>query len=100
MAAFLSHGGGQGEQGAQGGRGRGDGGHGGQRSGQEGGKQGKRTNGSARVRKQKGERLVRWESSGFNVGCINIAGISLFKLYLLLETHKLDVLCVQETWLM
>jgi exonuclease III len=33
------------------------------------------------------------------VGNINIAGISLFKLYMILQTHTLDVLCVQETWL-
>ncbi len=33
------------------------------------------------------------------MGNINIAGISLFKLYMILHTHTLDVLCVQETWL-
>jgi exonuclease III len=33
------------------------------------------------------------------VGSINIAGLSLFKIYMLLEFHDLDVLCVQETWL-
>ncbi len=33
------------------------------------------------------------------MGNINIAGISLFKLYMILQTHTLDVLCVQETWL-
>ena len=33
------------------------------------------------------------------MGSINIAGMSLFKLFMLLEQHQLDVLCVQETWL-
>ena len=33
------------------------------------------------------------------MGNINIAGISLFKLYMILQTHTLDVLCVQEMWL-
>ena len=33
------------------------------------------------------------------MGNINIAGLSLFKLYMILQTHTLDVLCVQETWL-
>jgi exonuclease III len=34
-----------------------------------------------------------------NVGSINIAGISMFKVFMLLEAHTIDVLCVQETWL-
>jgi exonuclease III len=34
-----------------------------------------------------------------NIGSINIAGISLLKIYMLTELHKLDVLCIQETWL-
>ncbi len=33
------------------------------------------------------------------MGKINIAEICLFKLYMILQTHTLDVLCVQETWL-
>jgi exonuclease III len=33
------------------------------------------------------------------VGSFNCAGISYFKLKTILETHTLDVLCVQETWL-
>jgi exonuclease III len=33
------------------------------------------------------------------VGSINIAGLSLFKLYMILKTHTIDILCVQETWL-
>ena len=36
---------------------------------------------------------------GLQFGSINIAGLSLFKLFMVLETHVLDVLCVQETWL-
>jgi hypothetical protein len=61
--------------------------------------QGKRTNGSARRRKEKGDRLHRWEHRGVQVGSVNMAGLSLFKLFLILETHDFDVLCVQETWL-
>jgi exonuclease III len=60
---------------------------------------GKRTNGSHRRRREKGQRLERWAEHGLAVGSINIAGISLFKVFLLLELHQLDVLCVQETWL-
>jgi exonuclease III len=33
------------------------------------------------------------------VGSINIAGLSLLKVYMLTELHQLDVLCIQETWL-
>ena len=59
----------------------------------------KRTNGSARLKKSQVTRIKRWESQGISVGSINIAGVSLFKLYMLLESHALDVLCIQETWL-
>ena len=59
----------------------------------------KRTNGSARLRKNKSSRLNRWAITGINVGSLNIAGISMFKLWMILETHTLDVLCLQETWL-
>ena len=30
---------------------------------------------------------------------LNIAGLTLSKLFLLLENHRPDVLCLQETWL-
>jgi exonuclease III len=36
---------------------------------------------------------------GLTVGSWNCAGASLFKLKLLLDTHTLDILCLQETWL-
>jgi hypothetical protein len=36
---------------------------------------------------------------GLNVGNLNIAGVSMFKLFMILETHTIDVLCLQETWL-
>jgi hypothetical protein len=58
------------------------------------GKGKKRTNGSARVRKRKQERLQRWEKSGIHIGSQNIAGISLLKIYMLLGTYTLDVLCL------
>jgi hypothetical protein len=58
-----------------------------------------RTNGSARKRKIKTERMNRWQHSGINMGSINIAGVSLYKIFMLLEMHTLDVLCLQETWL-
>jgi hypothetical protein len=54
----------------------------------------KRTNGSARLQRKKTERLTRWENTGLNVGSINIAGISLLKVYMLTELHMLDVLCI------
>jgi exonuclease III len=43
--------------------------------------------------------MTRWENTGLNVGSINIAGLSLLKVYMLTELHLLDVLCIQETWL-
>ena len=54
----------------------------------------KRTNGSARKKKKKTERIHRWENTGINIGSINIAGISLLKIYMLTELHLLDVLCI------
>ncbi len=59
----------------------------------------KRTNGSTRKRKHKQERIKRWETSGIHIGSQNVAGISLLKVYMILGTHTLDVLCLQETWL-
>ena len=60
---------------------------------------GSRTNGSARRRKKQKEKINRWTNQGLALGSINIAGMSLFKLFLLLEEHQLDILCIQETWL-
>jgi exonuclease III len=34
-----------------------------------------------------------------SIGSINIAGISNIKIFMLLEVHTLDILCIQETWL-
>jgi exonuclease III len=59
----------------------------------------KRTNGSARLRKAKIERNLRWKMEGLTVGSFNCAGVSYFKLKTILDTHTLDVMCVQETWL-
>jgi hypothetical protein len=59
----------------------------------------KRNNGSARVKQAKNTRLNRWMKSGINVGSLNIAGISMYKVLMILETHTFDVLCLQETWL-
>jgi exonuclease III len=59
----------------------------------------KRTNGSARLRKAKLARNVRWQNEGLTVGSFNCQGISLYKIKTILDTHTLDVLCVQETWL-
>ena len=33
------------------------------------------------------------------VGSVNVAGFSLFKLFLLLTRYPFDVLCLQEMWL-
>jgi hypothetical protein len=59
----------------------------------------KRTNGSARLKKNKTDRLQRWKTQGITVGSINIAGVSLFKLHMILESNPIDILCLQETWL-
>jgi hypothetical protein len=53
-----------------------------------------RTNGSARLRKNKSSRLSRWAITGINVGSLNIAGISMYKVFMLLESHTFDVLCL------
>ena len=37
--------------------------------------------------------------AGLNIGSINIAGVSLFKLKMILDTYTIDVLCIQDTWL-
>jgi hypothetical protein len=58
-----------------------------------------RTNGSARLRKNKSSRLNRWAITGISIGSLNIAGLSMFKIWMILETHTVDVLCLQETWL-
>jgi hypothetical protein len=54
----------------------------------------KRTNGSARTRKDKSARLNRWTKTGLSIGSLNIAGLSMFKLWMILETHTIDVLCL------
>ena len=55
---------------------------------------GKRSNGSVRVCRCKGQHLQRWEQRGIAVGSVNIAGVSMYKLFMLLEMHALDILCV------
>ena len=42
---------------------------------------------------------MRWQTEGLTVGSFNCAGVSLFKLKVILDTHPVDVLCIQETWL-
>jgi hypothetical protein len=54
----------------------------------------KRTNGSARLRKTKTDRIQRWAAQGITVGSINVAGVSLFKLHMILETNAIDILCM------
>jgi exonuclease III len=36
---------------------------------------------------------------GLTIGSLNCAGASLFKIKTILDTHTLDILCLQETWL-
>jgi exonuclease III len=45
------------------------------------------------------ERNVRWQTEGLTIGSLNCAGASLFKIKTILDTHTLDILCLQETWL-
>ena len=59
----------------------------------------KRTNGSRRRDAKCRARRARWAEHGIKVGSINMAGMSYFKTYFLLEKYNFDVLCVQETWL-
>ena len=63
---------------------------------------GKRNNGSKRKAKVKLHRagtVQSWLRDGFKMCSINCAGISAFKIFLLLEQHQPDLLCLQETWL-
>ena len=45
------------------------------------------------------ERNTRWQMEGLTIGSLNCAGASYFKLKTILDTHTLDVLYIQETWL-
>ena len=45
------------------------------------------------------ERNLRWQREGLTVGSFNCAGANLFKIKMILDTHTVDILCVQETWL-
>jgi hypothetical protein len=38
-------------------------------------------------------------SEGIKIGSINIRGLTIMKIFLLLEIEDLDVLCIQETWM-
>ena len=60
---------------------------------------GKRTNGSRRKKQKRRANRLRWASEGVKIGCINVAGLTYFKVFLLLEIYNFDVLCFQETWL-
>ena len=62
-------------------------------------RRGRRSNGSKRSRAKRKANRNRWAESGIAVGSVNIAGVSYFKVLLLLDLHALDVLCLQETWL-
>ena len=46
---------------------------------------GKRTNGSVRRRAKQREKMAKWGEQGISVGSVNMAGASLFKIFLLLE---------------
>ena len=43
--------------------------------------------------------MHRWHVQGLNIGSQNMGGLTDFKLFLVLEMHDLDVVCLQETWL-
>ncbi len=43
--------------------------------------------------------MSRWCSEGILIGSLNIHGFSYIKLLLLLEQEKVDILCLQETWI-
>ena len=42
---------------------------------------------------------MRWASDGMTIVSVNSAGISDFKLQMLLDKFQPDFLCLQETWL-
>ena len=58
-----------------------------------------RANGSRR--KPQGTRtpIKRWTYEGIKIGSVSIRGLTLLKLFLVLEIEDLDVICVQETWM-
>lgn len=58
-----------------------------------------RNNGSYRRRSRllRVQRQVR--EKGLQVVTWNCAGVSLYKIFLLLEFYPADVVCLQETWL-
>jgi len=45
------------------------------------------------------DRNTRWQAEGMTVGSLNCQGVSLFKIKTVLDTHTIDVLCIQEIWL-
>ncbi len=55
---------------------------------------GKRTNGSRRRYKRARKRLQKWTHEGITIATLNIAGLTLAKLFLLLDKHAPDVLCL------
>jgi hypothetical protein len=62
-------------------------------------KRAKRNTGSIRSRKERRQRIDRWTQQGITIGSINMNGFSLFKTFLLIIKHNLDVICIQEMWL-
>ena len=60
----------------------------------------KRNTGSRRQRRKRQIRISRWQQEGITIGTLNIGGLTYFKLYLLMEFHELDILCLQETWIL
>ena len=59
----------------------------------------KRVTGSRRQRHKKHLRFQKWHSEGIKLASVNMAGLSYFKLFLVLERLDCDILCLQETWL-
>ena len=59
----------------------------------------RRTCGSVR-KKHRLQRYTRtMEQLGVRVASVNVAGVTVFKLFMLLEHLTADIICLQETWL-
>lgn len=59
----------------------------------------RRTCGSVRRRGRRLAYAHQLGESGLTVLSLNVAGVSAFKLFMMLEKVRADVLCLQETWL-
>jgi hypothetical protein len=58
-----------------------------------------RANGSRRKQRKTHTPIKRWITEGIKIGSVNIRGLTLMKIFLIIDIEALDVICFQETWL-